>query len=229
MNSLCLFVFQGFPLFVNSVAWLEGMRWLVNSIGQFNSLSFQPRSQGVLSFNWVELNLFLKNRSLYLRLLTSKTTLAEANLVPKASFLRQYWPSYPARSNSQFDWLFDNKRLTNYSKELLLGFGEKLVNFGSLSRENRAKDWKKDCWYTQMRCLCPSWWGLSPIRLRMWEKLAIFGHVGEHSYWFPIKNGPISNEFVFSFSQYITLHRWKKVVHFSSHFHTSSNFCGLIT
>ena len=46
----------------------------------------------------------------------------------------------PATSNSQFDWLFDNKRLTNYSKELLLGFGEKLVNFGSLSRENRAKD-----------------------------------------------------------------------------------------
>ena len=46
----------------------------------------------------------------------------------------------PAKSNSQFDWLFDNKRLTNHSKELLLGFGEKLVNFGSLSRENRAKD-----------------------------------------------------------------------------------------
>ena len=46
----------------------------------------------------------------------------------------------PARSNSQFDWLFDNKRLTNYSKELLLGFGEKLVNFGLLSRENRTKD-----------------------------------------------------------------------------------------
>ena len=36
----------------------------------------------------------------------------------------------PARSNSQFDLLFDNKRLTNYSKELSLGFGEKLVNFG---------------------------------------------------------------------------------------------------
>ena len=45
-----------------------------------------------------------------------------------------------ARSNSQFDWLFDNKRLNNYSKELLLGFGEKLVNFGSLSQENRTKD-----------------------------------------------------------------------------------------
>ena len=29
----------------------------------------------------------------------------------------------PARSTSQCDWLFDNKRLTNYSKELLLGFG----------------------------------------------------------------------------------------------------------
>ena len=46
----------------------------------------------------------------------------------------------PVRSNSLFDWLFDNKRLTNYSKELLLGFGEKLVNFGSLSWENRTKD-----------------------------------------------------------------------------------------
>ena len=46
----------------------------------------------------------------------------------------------PARSNSQFDWLFDNKRLSNYSKELLLGFGEKLINFGSLSRKNRTKD-----------------------------------------------------------------------------------------
>ena len=46
----------------------------------------------------------------------------------------------PARSNSQFDWLFDNKRLNNYSKELLLGFGKKLVNFGSLSQENRTKD-----------------------------------------------------------------------------------------
>ena len=46
----------------------------------------------------------------------------------------------PVRSTSQFDWLFDNKRRTNYSKELLLGFGEKLVNFGSLSRENRTKD-----------------------------------------------------------------------------------------
>ena len=46
----------------------------------------------------------------------------------------------PVRSNSLFDWLFDNKRLANYSKELLLGFGEKLVNFGSLSRENRTKD-----------------------------------------------------------------------------------------
>ena len=46
----------------------------------------------------------------------------------------------PVRSNSLFDWLFDNKRLTNYSKTLLLGFGEKLVNFGSLSRENRTKD-----------------------------------------------------------------------------------------
>ena len=46
----------------------------------------------------------------------------------------------PVSSNSLFDWLFDNKRLTNYSKELLLGFGEKLVNFGSLSRENRTKD-----------------------------------------------------------------------------------------
>ena len=46
----------------------------------------------------------------------------------------------PVRSNSLFDWLFDNNRLTNYSKELLLGFGEKLVNFGSLSRENRTKD-----------------------------------------------------------------------------------------
>ena len=49
----------------------------------------------------------------------------------------------PARSTSQFNWLFDNKRLTNYSKELLLGFGEKLVNFGSLSRENRTKDRKR--------------------------------------------------------------------------------------
>ena len=29
----------------------------------------------------------------------------------------------PVRSNSQIDWLFDNERLTNYSKELLLGFG----------------------------------------------------------------------------------------------------------
>ena len=46
----------------------------------------------------------------------------------------------PARSNSQFDWLFDNKRLSNYSKVLLIGFGEKLVNFGSLSRKNRTKD-----------------------------------------------------------------------------------------
>ena len=46
----------------------------------------------------------------------------------------------PARSNSQFDLLFDNKRLTNYSKELSLGFGEKLVNFGLLSRENMTKD-----------------------------------------------------------------------------------------
>ena len=33
------------------------------------------------------------------------------------------------RSNSQFDLLFDNKINTNYSKELRLGFGEKLVNF----------------------------------------------------------------------------------------------------
>ena len=46
----------------------------------------------------------------------------------------------PAKSNSQFDWLFDNKRLTNYSKELMLGFGEKLVYIGSLSQEGRAKD-----------------------------------------------------------------------------------------
>ena len=45
----------------------------------------------------------------------------------------------PARSNSQFDLLFDNKRLTNYSKELSLGFGEKLVNFGLLSLENMTK------------------------------------------------------------------------------------------
>ena len=49
----------------------------------------------------------------------------------------------PARSNVQFDWLCDNKRLTNYSKELLLGFVEKLVNSGSLPRENRTKDWKR--------------------------------------------------------------------------------------
>ena len=42
-------------------------------IGQFNCLlSFQPRSQGVLSFNFVELNLFLQNRCLYLRQLKSK-------------------------------------------------------------------------------------------------------------------------------------------------------------
>ena len=46
----------------------------------------------------------------------------------------------PARSNSLFDWLFDNGGLTNYSKVLLIGFGEKLVNFGSLSREKRATD-----------------------------------------------------------------------------------------
>ena len=46
----------------------------------------------------------------------------------------------PAGSNSQFDWLFDNRGLTNYSKVLLIGFGEKLVNFGSLSREKRATD-----------------------------------------------------------------------------------------
>ena len=27
----------------------------------------------------------------------------------------------PARSNSKFDWLFDNKSLTNYSRDLELG------------------------------------------------------------------------------------------------------------
>ena len=39
----------------------------------------------------------------------------------------------------------------------------------------------------------------------------------------------VLKEFVFSFSRYILLHRWKKIGHFSSHFHTSSNFFALIT
>ena len=44
-----------------------------------------------------------------------------------------------------------------------------------------------------MSRMCPSWRGLSPIRRHMWEKVAIFGQYRDHSYWFPFKNGPISN------------------------------------
>ena len=40
----------------------------------------------------------------------------------------------PGRSNSLFDWLFDNKRLTNYSKELLLGSPYLARNWSTLDR-----------------------------------------------------------------------------------------------
>ena len=38
----------------------------------------------------------------------------------------------------------------------------------------------------------------------------------------------VLKEFVFSFSHYIPRHRWKKIGHFSSHFHTSSIFLDLL-
>ena len=44
-------------------------------------------------------------------------------------------------SKMQFDWLFDNKRLTHCSQEPPLSkLNENLLNSGSLPRENRAKD-----------------------------------------------------------------------------------------
>ena len=49
----------------------------------------------------------------------------------------------PARSNSQFDWLFDNKRLTNYSKELLLCFWREIGQLWIAVTGKKGKGLKK--------------------------------------------------------------------------------------
>ena len=42
----------------------------------------------------------------------------------------------PARSHSLFDWLFDNKRLSNFSKELLLVFRETLIKIAAMGKRD---------------------------------------------------------------------------------------------